>query len=411
MSKITPQIHTKVSTIIDEMNQIILDRWAVIHGFWVARVGQLHIVMLGPGGTGKTLLARNAQDRIIDGFRFETALDETTDPSRVFGPVDVKALAEHGKSRVVTTGMLPEATDAFIDEIMNANAPVKHSLQPILNERVFHNNGMPNEVPLRTMVAGTNNNNADTDPSLAPFFDRLHLRYTVDYVANRDQQANMVAQAIARMATVGRGMATSIATTNTTVSLSELDQAHKEALDLDVEDAVMETFLDLRDELRGKGIMISDRRMVEGMAAVLSNAWVRGHDSVQVGDLDILTGMWWSLQEHAGDAKAIILSVTNPGEKAALDLLDGLDKLKGELANADASNVDDEKKRRIGIEAVRNTDKLLKDAAKFREEAVASGAGTQRLDEVIGKANAFKLEVGRKVFNIDPAQMAAMANA
>ena len=220
-------------------------------------------------------------------MHFETSLDETKDPGEVFGPHDIKAMVDQGRTQRVTEGMLPEATDAFVDEIFNGNSPTLHSLQPIMNERIFHN-PKPVPVPLRSLYAGTNKL-LDSDPDLAPFFDRLHLRYEVDYVTSRRNQSDMVTEAIARMQQVGRGAITSLAVAPTRINVDELDVAHHEALALSVADDVFGTFLDLRDGLRTEGgIVISDRRMVEGMAAVKANAWVRGHDQVQMIDLDVL---------------------------------------------------------------------------------------------------------------------------
>lgn len=273
---ISTDIQGRVQQIITEQQQVIQQRSDVIHGYWVARVAQQHLLMLGPGGTGKSFLVRDAVSHIEGANLFEVALDETTDPGQVFGPPDIPAMVKDGKNRRVVTNMLPEATDAFVDEIFNGNSPVLHSLMPIMNERIFHNNGMPSDVPLRTLTAGTNKLNADAD--LAAFFDRLHIRFVVDYLDSRTAQVDMIGAAIARMSVLGRGTGTSLATTKTMVSIDELDQAHQESLSLSVEDTVMDLFLDLAAELRGKGVIISDRRKVEGMAAVLANAWVRGHE-------------------------------------------------------------------------------------------------------------------------------------
>lgn len=410
--KIDPSINQRVNQIIDEQNQLIKERHDVIVGAWVGRIAQEHLLMLGPGGTGKSFLARNMASHIDGASFFEVAVDETTDPSQLFGPPDIKAMVEDGKTRRIPTGMLPEATDAFIDEFFNANGPLLHSIMPVLNERVFHNNGLPSAVPLRQVLAGTNKLNADADQ--AALWDRIHLRYVVDYVGARQSQAEMVGDAIARMASVGRGTNTTIAgVQKTMVTLDELDQAHKEALALDVPDPVIDTFFDIRDELKhgSAGVTISDRRAVEGMAAVLANAWLRGHETVTVGDLDILANMWWTVQDQLSAARGVILAATNPGEKAALDLLDELDKLKKEIKQADESDLDVARKKRVGVEAVKNTDKLLNEARGHLTKALAAGTATNRLEEVIGKADLFKVEVGQKIFGLDPASMANLSNA
>ena len=407
MGKIDTGIQQRVVAAMDEMNQLIKERSDVIKSVWIGRIAQEHVLMLGPGGTGKSFLARSMWDHIDGSTGFESAFDETTDPSQVFGPPDIKAMVENGKTRRVVTNMLPEATDAFLDEFFNGNGPLLHSLQPVLNERVFHNNGIPHAIPLRQAIMGTNKINADVE--LAPLFDRVHIRHTVDYTRDRSNQSDMVGEAIARMSLVGRGVTTSISASHTKVTVDELDQAHKEALSLDVDEAVMDLFLDIKDELKSKGIVISDRRMVEGMAAVLASAWIAGHEQVKPGDLDILANMWWVVQDHAAEARSVVLAATNPGEKAALDLLDELDKIKKEIAESEG--LDEDRRRRVGVEAVRNTDKLIREAQGHKEKSLAAGASTERLQETIEKAQNFKIEVGRSVFHLDPTSMAAMTAA
>ena len=400
--RIDLDVQERVQKIIAEMNTTIKQRHEVIEAIWVARIAQEHLLMLGPGGTGKSFVARTVANHIDDSQYFETALDETTDPSQVFGPPDIKAMVEDGKTRRVVTGMLPEATDAFIDEFFNANGPLLHSIMPVLNERVFHNNGIPSQVPLRQVLAGTNKLNADADQ--AALWDRIHMRVIVDYINSRTDQADMVGEAIARMALVGRGTTTSIATDPTKVTIAELDAAHKQSLDLEVNDVVVNTFLDLRDELQGLGIIISDRRVVEGMAAVMANAWLRGHEEVKVADLDILKNMWWTLQDQIQTVRTTILAATNPGEKVAMELMDELDKLKKEMKGAGALG-DPDRERRVGISVIRNADKLLNDAKAALATSVAAGSPTARLDDLIARTKQFKYEVGRDTFGLDPQTM------
>lgn len=409
---ITTDIQQRVTAIINEMCADIKERDSVIHDVWAARVGQLHLLMLGPGGTGKSYLARRVAGHIDGSVYFESAFDETTDPSQVFGPPDIKAMVEDGKTRRVCKGMLPEATDAMLDEFFNGNGPLLHSVMPVLNERVWHNNGVPSPVPLRSALMGTNKLNADADQ--AALWDRVHIRHIVDYVGDRQNQMDLVGDAIARMALVGRGTSTTVpGQQKTMVTLAEMDQAHKEALALAVPTPVAELFFDIRDELRhGKAqVSISDRRCVESMAAVMANAWVRGHNEVKTGDLDILANMWWTVQDQRAEARSVILAATNPGEKAALDLLDELDKVKQEIAEASKPDVDDSRKKRIGVEQVKNVDRLLAEANDHLAKAQAAGAATVRIEETIAKANAFKFQIGKDIFGIDPSAQQALANA
>lgn len=397
-SPISKDIQQRVAQIIKEQRANIKDRDDVIHGLWVARVAQQHLLMLGPGGTGKSMIVRDAVSHIDGAKHFEVALDETTDPGQVFGPPDIPAMVKEGKNRRVVTSMLPEATDAFVDEIFNGNSPVLHSLMPIMNERIFHNNGMPSDVPLRSLYAGTNKLNADSD--LAAFFDRLHIRFRVDYVRSRTQQTEMIGEAVARMALLGRGTGTSISQSKTMVTIEELDQAHAEALSLSVDDVIMEMFLDLAAELSGQGVVISDRRKVEGMAAVLANAWVRGHEEVKSADLDILANMWWTVQDQIDDVRKTVMAVANPGDKVANDLNADLRGIQSVVTEAINTKADPGRLTRIGVEAIRNADKLLEDAKVARAKLEASGADVTKLDDVTNRTVQFKFEVGRDVFGL-----------
>jgi MoxR-like ATPase len=405
-------VQQRIAAIIEEMRADIKERHALIHDMWVARVAQEHLLMLGPGGTGKSYAVRRLTQHIIGAKYFEKQLDETTDPSEVFGPPDIRAMVDEGKSKRVLTGMFAECTDGFLDEFFNANGPLLHSVMPVLNERIYSSNGVPTSVPLRSCFMGTNKLNADADQ--AALWDRVHIRHVVQYVQDRQNQIDLVGDAIARMALVGRGTGTVIPGQNVTqVTLEELDQAHREALALPISEAVVNQFFDIREELE-KGtaqIEVSDRRVVEGMAAVMANAWVRGHDEVKVADLDVLANMWWTVQEQRSEARAVILSATNPGEKAALDLLDELDKVKAEIAAINKPEFDDVRKRKVGVEQVRNIDRLLDDANEHLDKARSAGADVTKIQETIDRANAEKLRIGKEVFGIDMAQQAALSAA
>lgn len=401
--KINHDIRERIVKIKEEQKQVVHEREGVVDGVWVARVANQHFLMLGPGGTAKSFLVRDMVSRITGATLFERALDESTDVSEVLGSPDIKAMVEEGKTRRVLDGTFATATDVFLDEFFNANGVVLHSLQPGLNERIVHNNGQPTPIPLRSAYMGTNKLNADADQ--AALWDRIHHRHVVKYVQDREKLADMVSGAVARLAVLGRGTGTALVQP-TTVTLEEMDLAFEQSLGLDVSDVTMETFLNIREELGGSGIVISDRRVVEGMVAVLANAWLNGHETVMVGDLDVLQHMWWPLQEQAATARGIILNATNPGEKAALDLLDDLDKIKGEVKGAEA--LDEERKRRVGVEAVRNCDRLLREAQPLLDKAAAAGASTQRIQEVIDRAEALKIEVGKAVFNLDPSTLQSM---
>lgn len=395
MTAIAQDIRDRAARIETELNQVIWERPDVVHGILVARIARLHLLMLGPGGSGKSMLVREFTNHIAGGKYFETMLDEATDPAFVLGPTDIKGLAENGVARRNISGMLPEATDAFVDEIFNANPPVLKGLQGAMNERIFHNGPERLAVPLCSLYAGSNKLNADTE--LAAFFDRLHLRFQVDYLRERDNQKAMVASAITRLSQVGRG-GLSLAN-RTMVTVDELEQAHREACELNVDEPVFDTFLDLRAKLQADGIVISDRRMVDGMAAVLANAWLRNHSSVKIGDLDILANMWWTQLEHEPRARELIMEVANPVENMVRQLYADLDEVKAEYDKG--KDGDSTRAGHVAVEATKNTNKVITEAEKLLTQAKAQGLETTRLVGLITRAEEFNGAVA-VTFGLNP---------
>src|SRR6185295_17676654 len=113
-----------------------LDKEELIRLLLVALIAGEHMLIVGPPGTAKSAIVRHLA-RLIDARTFEYLLTRFSEPSELFGPVDIKAFRE-GLYVRRTESMLPEADIAFLDEIFKSNSAILNSLLTILNERRFH---------------------------------------------------------------------------------------------------------------------------------------------------------------------------------------------------------------------------------------------------------------------------------
>lgn len=391
-------VSAKIQTIIEEMRDTHFERTEIIPALWTAAVANQHMLMVGPGGTGKSMIVRDVARRVTGSSYFEIALDETSTPDQILGPPDIKSMVEDGKTRRVPDGMLPTAHFAFLDEFFNANGPALHSTMPLLNERIFHNNGKPVPIPLRSAYAGTNKLNSDQDQ--AALWDRIHHRHIVKYVSDRDNLAALVQAAMLRQVSDYE------VPEETTITLDELDAAHDAAMALPVSDIAFTTFLDIKDELERNGVTISTRRVVEAMKGVVSTAFIAGHDEVKVGDLSVLRHMLWTRQEEANTVKQVVLSACNPGEKQALDLLEELDKFKSEYSQA--LDLDEIKRNTAAIDIFKKAQRLVDTAQPLLQTATAAGANTSRIQEVIDQSEALRMKIGKECFDMDEAAIAAL---
>ena len=96
----------------------------------------------------------------------------------MFGPIDLVKLRE-GTVATVTTGMLPEAEFAFLDELFNANSAILNNLLTVLNERRLPpRRARCIRLPLLSLFSASNH--LPEDDALAALFDRFLLRCQVE---------------------------------------------------------------------------------------------------------------------------------------------------------------------------------------------------------------------------------------
>src|SRR5262245_44439467 len=154
----------------------LVEREALLETILLAAVAGEHVLVIGPPGTAKSEAVRRVA-RAAGGRYFEYLLGRFTEPSEIFGPIDLRRLRE-GVVHTETAGMLPEAEFAFLDEVFRGSTAILNTLLGILNERVFRRGHTTQACPLRVCVGASND--LPDDPSLQAFADRFLLRVFVE---------------------------------------------------------------------------------------------------------------------------------------------------------------------------------------------------------------------------------------
>src|SRR5688500_11836955 len=106
--------HVRVREALADAAHGLVEREHLLELVALAAVAREHLLVIGPPGTAKSEAVR----RMATAFRartFEYLLGRFTEPSEIFGPVDLQRLRE-GQVETRTAGMLPEAELAFLDE-------------------------------------------------------------------------------------------------------------------------------------------------------------------------------------------------------------------------------------------------------------------------------------------------------
>lgn len=123
----------------------------------VAAVAQEPLLLVGPPGTAKSDLVLKYKDAVgvSDEDYFEYMLTRFSEPSEIIGPIDINQLRE-GRYVRREQGKLPTARLAFLDEIFKSNSAILNILLTIINEKKFYQDGVPQPVRLRVLLAATN---------------------------------------------------------------------------------------------------------------------------------------------------------------------------------------------------------------------------------------------------------------
>ncbi|MCD1257532.1 AAA family ATPase [Paenibacillus athensensis] len=178
--KETIAIQNKLREAASHLEKRFMEREELIRLLLLALMSGEHILLVGPPGSAKSQLARAASQLFGADIGFDYLLTRFTTPDELFGPVSLQKLKEDQYVRQ-TDGYLPTARFAFLDEIFKANSAILNSLLSILNERVFFNGKLKQEVPLLFLMAASNELPEDNE-QLAALYDRFLFRYEVEYV-------------------------------------------------------------------------------------------------------------------------------------------------------------------------------------------------------------------------------------
>src|SRR5262245_60293862 len=148
-------VRAKFAATRKELSSALIERDEEVDLVLTALIAQEHVLLVGPPGTAKSLLLDSLMGW-MNGRRFSILLTKFTVMEEVFGPISVAGLKED-RYRRGTTGKLPQADLAFLDELLKASSAILNTTLRILNERLFENGeGALVKVPLKLCVAASN---------------------------------------------------------------------------------------------------------------------------------------------------------------------------------------------------------------------------------------------------------------
>jgi len=260
----------------DELRAQFLERTELIDGALMGLLAGQHVLVVGPPGTAKSMLADEVCRRITGARYFQWLLTRFTTPEELFGAVSLKGLEEDDYRRL-TTHKLPEAHVAFLDEVFKASSSILNTILTLINERRFHNGREVASVPLLTLFGASNE--LPEDDELLALHDRFLLRYQVRYIEEDFRFLKL--------------LQSRPPSTRTTIDLAELEAARAEAAALAVPGQVLAVVTELRRELARRNVVASDRRYAQAIGVLRAHAYLEERERVAVEDVAVLAHVLW----------------------------------------------------------------------------------------------------------------------
>ena len=328
--------------LLREMNRGIYEKETEISLSLLAALAGESIILLGPPGVAKSMVARQLKNAFRDAHSFEYLMSRFSTPDEIFGPVSIQKLKTSDTYERAVDGYLPTADVVFLDEIWKAGPAIQNTLLTVINEKIFRNGNREMHLPLKLLVAASNELPAKGE-GLEALWDRFVIRIESRPIKMEKNFRAMLLEVKSSLEVKSEERRVKNSTDlfedtisdeqiGADVSISPAEYAEwSQAIDkIGVKEEVLDAISRIRKALRAvnvdeaaerRNIYVSDRRWKNIVRLLRTSAFMQDREEVDICDLlPIYHCLWQEPEERDAIRSIVIRSLFAPFADKLVDM-------------------------------------------------------------------------------------------
>ena len=308
--------------LLQEMNRGIYEKNTEISLSLLAALAGESVILLGPPGVAKSMVARQLKTAFREAQSFEYLMSRFSTPDEIFGPVSIQKLKTSDTYERAVEGYLPTADVVFLDEIWKAGPAIQNTLLTVINEKIFRNGNREMHLPLKLLVAASNELPAKGE-GLEALWDRFVIRIESRPIKLEKNFRAMLLEVkseergVKKQSSAAEGKANSNAITAEEYA-EWTERIGKIGVKIEVLDAISAIRKSLRtvnvdEAAERRNIYVSDRRWKNIVRLLRTSAFMQDREEVDICDLlPIYHCLWQEPEERDAIRNIVIRALFSP---------------------------------------------------------------------------------------------------
>lgn len=321
--------------LLQEMNRGIYEKNTEISLSLLAALAGESVILLGPPGVAKSMVARQLKTAFRDAQSFEYLMSRFSTPDEIFGPVSIQKLKTSDTYERAVEGYLPTADVVFLDEIWKAGPAIQNTLLTVINEKIFRNGNREMHLPLKLLVAASNELPAKGE-GLEALWDRFVIRIESRPIKLEKNFRAMLLEANESHTdlTDSTDEANAMSVCDIRISPEEYAEWAEKICKIGVKEEVLDAISAIRKSLRAvnvdeaaehRNIYVSDRRWKNIVRLLRTSAFMQDREEVDICDLlPIYHCLWQEPEERDAIRSIVIRALFSPFAEKLVEMKNAL---------------------------------------------------------------------------------------